>query len=206
MRGSSGNYYSLPVRWISDRLPAEGQWTDIHPLLDAMPFWQRDAATLPYFMRAAPLSAEGRWAELIELTERWSAADPRDAEPLRFRGEAMQKLDRPAAAVGALHRGRGARAPMSRPRGTAWRSPTRPSGMPRRRSARDRGLPTWIPTLRLSCTTRSARLRALPVMACAHPCVGASSPLVAVAALSLAIAGAGGRSQRVLGCREAAVR
>jgi tetratricopeptide (TPR) repeat protein len=52
-------------------------------------------------MRAAPLFAEGRWAELIELTERWSAADPRDAEPLRVRGGAMQKLDRPEAAVGA---------------------------------------------------------------------------------------------------------
>ncbi len=52
-------------------------------------------------MRAAPLSAEGRWTELVELTERWAAADPRDAEPLRFRGEAMQKLDRPDAAVDA---------------------------------------------------------------------------------------------------------
>ena len=101
MRGRSGSYYSLPVRWISDRIPEESQWTDIHPLPDAMPFWQRDDATLPYFMRAVPLSAEGRWAELIELTERWSSANPRDAEPLRFRGEAMQKLNRPAAAVGA---------------------------------------------------------------------------------------------------------
>ena len=101
LRGSSGNYYSLPVRWITERLPADDQWTDIHPLGDAMPFWQRDAATLPNFMRAAPLYAEGRWTELIELTERWSAADLRDAEPLRVRGAAMQKLDRPAAAVGA---------------------------------------------------------------------------------------------------------
>ncbi len=101
MRGSSGNYYSLPVRWIRDELPAEGEWTEVHPLAGAMAFWQRDAASLPYFMRAAPLSAEGRWAELIELTNRWAAADPRDAEPLRFRGEAMQKLDRPEAAVGA---------------------------------------------------------------------------------------------------------
>ena len=101
MRGRSGSYYSLPVRWISDRIPGESQWTDIHPLPDAMPFWQRDDATLPYFMRAVPLSAEGRWAELIELTERWSSANPRDAEPLRYRGEAMQKLNRPAAAVGA---------------------------------------------------------------------------------------------------------
>ena len=101
LRGSGGNYYSLPVRWISDHLPAEGQWTDIPASPGTMPFWQRDIETLPYFMRAAPLYFEGRWAELIELTERWSAADPRDAEPLRFRGEAMQRLERPAAAVGA---------------------------------------------------------------------------------------------------------
>ncbi len=101
LRGSVGNYYSLPVGWIRERLPAEGQWTDIHPQPDAMPFWQRDAETLPYFMRAAPLSVEGRWTELIELSLHWSAADPRDAEPLRLRGEAMQKLDRPEAAVGA---------------------------------------------------------------------------------------------------------
>ena len=101
LRGASGNYYSLPVRWIRDRIPAEGEWTDIHPLPDALPFWQGDVETLPYFMRAAPLHVEGRWAELIALTERWSAADPRDAEPLRFRGEAMQSLHRPDAAIRA---------------------------------------------------------------------------------------------------------
>jgi serine protease Do len=101
MRGSGGSYFSLPVRWIRERLPGEGQWTDIQPHPDTIPFWQRDAETLPYFMRAVPLSVEGRWTELIELAERWAAADPRDAEPLRFRGEAMRMLDRPEAAVGA---------------------------------------------------------------------------------------------------------
>jgi len=101
MRGSGGNYFSLPVRWIRERLPVEGQWTDIQPQRDAMPFWQRNAETLPYFMRAASLSVEDRWIELSELAEHWSSADPRDAEPLRLRGEAMRKLDRPEAAVGA---------------------------------------------------------------------------------------------------------
>jgi serine protease Do len=101
LRGSSGNYYSLPVRWIRDRLPEDGPWTDVHPIRDATPFWQGNDTNLPYFLRAAPLSAEGRWRELVELAQRWSAADPGDAEPLRFLGEAMQKLDRPAAAVDA---------------------------------------------------------------------------------------------------------
>jgi len=104
LRASGGNYYSLPVRWISEGLPADEQWTDIQPSHDTVAFWQRDAASLPYFMRAAPLYVEGRWVDLIALTEQWSAADPRDPEPLRFRGEAMQRLDRPAAAVGAFNR------------------------------------------------------------------------------------------------------
>jgi hypothetical protein len=102
LRSSDGNYYSLPVRWISDRLPVDDRWTDIHPLDEALPFWQRDAATLPYFMRAAPLHAEGQWTELVELTERWSTANPRDAEPLRVRGDALQQLGRQRAAASAF--------------------------------------------------------------------------------------------------------
>ena len=66
-----------------------------------MPFWQRDAETLPYFMRAAPLYAEGRWMELADLAERWAANNPRDAEPLRVRGDALEKLERPHSAAAA---------------------------------------------------------------------------------------------------------
>ncbi len=100
-------------------------------------------------MRAAPLSAEGRWAELIELTERWATADPRDAEPLRFRGEAMQKLDRPDAAVGAYTKAvaLGPDVPSAwYGLALAYAAP----GMPSPRSVRDRGLPTWIVILRFS--------------------------------------------------------
>ncbi len=100
-RARGGSYYSLPVAWIRDRLPGDGDWTEVGPLPDALPFWQRDLDTLPYFMRAAPLYSEGRWSELVELTQRWSAAEPREAEPLCVRGDAMQKLGRPEAAVAA---------------------------------------------------------------------------------------------------------
>jgi len=98
-RGETGAYYALPVGWIRQALPTARQWDAIHPLHDAMPFWQRDVATLPYFMRAPPLYAEGRWNELIELTERWSASEPRDPEPLRVRGDALRKMDRNDSAV-----------------------------------------------------------------------------------------------------------
>ena len=98
-RGENGSYYALPAGWIRDGLPTDHQWDAVHPLHDAMPFWQRDVATLPYFMRAPPLYAEGRFDELIDLTERWSASDPRDPEPLRVRGDALRKMDRNQSAV-----------------------------------------------------------------------------------------------------------
>jgi len=106
-RVATATYYALPVGWIRDGLPTEQQWDAVHPLHDAMPFWQRDVAALPYFMRAPLLYAEGRWNELLELTERWSASDPGDPEPFRVRGDAQRKTDRNESAVGsyveALH-------------------------------------------------------------------------------------------------------
>ena len=101
LKGRGGSYYSLPVAWVRDRLPQDGDWAEVAPLPDALPFWQRDVDTMPFFMRAAPLYSEERWGELVELTQRWSTAEPNDAEPLCLRGDAMQKLGRPEAAVAA---------------------------------------------------------------------------------------------------------
>jgi len=53
-------------------------------------------------MRAAPLTAQGRWTELVSLSETWSSSDPRDSEPMRARGTALQALNRPDAAVFAF--------------------------------------------------------------------------------------------------------
>ena len=50
LRGRGGSYYSLPVAWIRDRLPRGNDWAEVGPLSDALPFWQRDLDTLPYFM------------------------------------------------------------------------------------------------------------------------------------------------------------
>jgi serine protease Do len=103
LRGSSASYYSVPVEWIRERLPAEDQWTELGPVRGVQAFWQGDPETLPYFMRVAPLDAEGRWIALLDLADRWSSAQPREAEPLLVRAKALQKLNRPAAAVIAFN-------------------------------------------------------------------------------------------------------
>ena len=103
LRGSTGNFYSLPVEWIRERMPAENQWADLAPLGGARAFWQGDAETLPYFMRVPPLDASRQWGILLDLAERWASADPKDAEPLLVRGRALQRLNRPRAAVVAFN-------------------------------------------------------------------------------------------------------
>jgi serine protease Do len=102
LRGSSGSFYSLPAEWIRDRMPTEDQWTEVAPLRGAHAFWQADTEALPYFMRAPLLDADGQWDALLELSGRWTSAYPKDAEPLLVRGRALQKLDRPRAAVVAF--------------------------------------------------------------------------------------------------------
>ena len=99
LRGSGATYYSVPVQWIRDRVPAEHQWTDVQPLHGALAFWQGDTERLPYFMRVARLDAEERWGELLDLADHWSSAHPQDAEPLLVRAKALQKLNRPQAAA-----------------------------------------------------------------------------------------------------------
>ncbi len=103
LRGSTASYYSVPVEWIRERLPAEDQWTELGPLRGVKAFWQGDPETLPYFMRVAPLDAEGRWIALLDLADRWSSAQPRESEPLLVRAKTLQKLNRPAAAVIAFN-------------------------------------------------------------------------------------------------------
>jgi serine protease Do len=101
-RGSGGSYYSVPVDWIRKRLPTENQWSELGPLHGEPPFWQGDSGSLPYFMRAAALDAAGSWNALLDLADAWSSAQPQTAEPLLVRAKALQKLNRPGAAVTAF--------------------------------------------------------------------------------------------------------
>ena len=102
LRGSTGTFYSLPVKWIRDDMPSENQWTALAPRPGERAFWQAETAALPYFLQAPPLDADGHWGALLELTERWVAASPQDAEALLVRGKALQMLDQPQAAVAAF--------------------------------------------------------------------------------------------------------
>jgi hypothetical protein len=103
LRNSQVSYYSIPAKWVREGLPGEGQWTSVRPLEGAPPFWQGDAAELPYFMRAKALEAKGEWKSLLDLAQQWATASPAEGEPLLVRAQALLELHQPRAAVAAYH-------------------------------------------------------------------------------------------------------
>lgn len=48
LRNTVESYFSVPVQWIRDGLPAEGQWTGIGLLQGPAPFWQAGDGTTPF--------------------------------------------------------------------------------------------------------------------------------------------------------------
>jgi tetratricopeptide (TPR) repeat protein len=102
LRNSEVSYFAVPMAWIRAAMPRESDWQPVQRLVGASPFWQGEADALPYFMRAAAYENAGAWTKLLEITRAWSAAAPRDAEPLRARGRALRELQRPAAAAEAF--------------------------------------------------------------------------------------------------------
>lgn len=51
LRNSEERYYSVPVQWIRERLPADREWSGVEPLKGALPFWQADSG-LPFLLAA----------------------------------------------------------------------------------------------------------------------------------------------------------
>jgi hypothetical protein len=78
LRNSEVSYYSVPVQWIREALPAESQWKSVHPLEATTPFWQGEPEELPYFMRIKALEAQGAWARALELADKWASTSPDD--------------------------------------------------------------------------------------------------------------------------------
>lgn len=103
LRGADAHYFSAPARWISPALLDPAKSTRIAPI-DGVAFWQAQGPALPYFLQAAPLEAGKQWNELVQLTQRWSAAEPRNAEAWYMRGHAYTQLQRGESAVTALRK------------------------------------------------------------------------------------------------------
>ena len=104
LRGADGYYFSSPIDWIAARIGNSDDYVKVAPLRGDTAFWAQAADSLPYFMQAASLEADGKWHELLRLTERWSGAEERNPEPWFLRGNSYVKLDRVEGAVKAYRK------------------------------------------------------------------------------------------------------
>lgn len=93
LRGTDGYYFAAPVEWIADRIEDTEGYVAVAPLSGPPPFWAQPVASLPFFMQAASLEVDGRWVDLLKLTDQWTHDDQRSAESWFIRGNSYAKLD-----------------------------------------------------------------------------------------------------------------
>jgi hypothetical protein len=103
LRGADAHYFSAPANWISAALLDPAKAARVAPI-GGVAFWQAQGAALPYFLQAAPLEAGKQWNELVQLTQRWSTAEPRNAEAWFMRGHAYAQVQQGDGAVAALRK------------------------------------------------------------------------------------------------------
>ena len=96
-------HFSLPVSWVANNL-AMSKLQNVAPLPEEFAFWQQPYEREPYFLRAAALEATNSWSEMLELAEKWSAAESRNANSWLALGKAHQHLQQNDQAIAAYRK------------------------------------------------------------------------------------------------------
>lgn len=105
LRGGEAHYFAAPVEWVRQMLDERrrDRFARVLPLdTRQLPYWQVAASAQPRFLRAAVMQRDARWGELALLAHDWLRTDADDAEPWHLLGTALEQLDRPREARGAL--------------------------------------------------------------------------------------------------------
>jgi hypothetical protein len=90
-------HFSLPVSWIVDSL-GKSEPQEVAPLPGGTPFWQQAYSEQPYFLRAATLESEGKWDDLLKLSQDWTGREKTNPNAWFMLGHAYFNLqqDKPA--------------------------------------------------------------------------------------------------------------
>ena len=82
-------YYALPIEWAGQLITSTGSG-----LASAKPnpFWNVAADVQPLFLQAAGYEVDGDWDKMLQVSERWIAAEPNNAEAKRALDLARSKL------------------------------------------------------------------------------------------------------------------
>jgi serine protease Do len=101
LRGGAVDYFSAPVAWVRQLIASDdGPFERVAPV-GGRAFWEQAPPAQAPFLEAAALSVRGRWGELAQLAERWTAQDVDDAQAWTYMAQAYMRLDQPGDAVRA---------------------------------------------------------------------------------------------------------
>ncbi len=104
LRGIDGHYFAVPVAWVADGIADPRGFDRVAPLEGPRPFWAQAVALLPFFMQAASLEVDGRWNDLLELSDRWTSEAEPDPEAFFTRGKSLVRNGEIERAVDAYRR------------------------------------------------------------------------------------------------------
>ena len=105
LRGGEVHSFAAPAEWLQGMLDAAPAPADAQAQRDPsrkLAYWQRPAEDRPWFLRAAVLERDDRWADLASLASDWTIADAADPEPWGLMGLALARMNRPAEARRAM--------------------------------------------------------------------------------------------------------
>ncbi len=96
-------HFSLPVSWVARSLEMS-KLQNVAPLPEEFAFWQQPYDREPYFLQAAALEAGDRWSEMLQLAEKWSGAESRNADSWLTLGKAYHHLQQYDQAIAAFRK------------------------------------------------------------------------------------------------------
>lgn len=96
---AGGNFqYALPLAWAGDAIPGQTSATDDRRI-HRKAFWERSAAEMPLFLRAASLEANRNWKALHGVAQEWVMADANNPASWLCLGRILTRLKRDQAAA-----------------------------------------------------------------------------------------------------------
>ena len=96
-------HFSLPVSWVARGMEMS-KLQNVAPLPKGIAFWQQPYESEPYFLQAAVLEASDKWSEMLQLAEKWSAVESRNADSWLTLGKAYQHLQQYDQAIAAFRK------------------------------------------------------------------------------------------------------
>jgi len=93
--GRAAYFYAVPVEWLAEleQKPAETKLP-----ITGQAFWELPDDDKPFFMQVALPHLNEDWAKLLQVSQRWTQAEPKNAEAWYELGTAQEGLGKPEEA------------------------------------------------------------------------------------------------------------